>query len=185
MLDPEELEEIRRLEAQGVARATPLAGDVVITGGALWPILTFSGVVLAAIVAGLGRWPAALAIAGVIIAAWVFGRRRVRKLRVDARGQLFLGSAMSPVAWNDVQEITFAVRLPLGAAERDRMHFSVVDVTITEGLTRHAFARGQLFTVPARQPITFDVLSAFLRENAERSGMRVVVRAPLDWVASR
>lgn len=187
MLNEEELAEVRRLEASGALVSHRLVGRFVIGTGALPIVLTFAGLLIAVAAVALGSVLVGGAVVAGVVVAWSLRPRRVRTFRIDQAGQLFLANRREPLAWSSVRELTFAIRAPFAATQRDRLYGSVAAVTITSPSGQDVFAHGAIRKTepgPSEAILPYRI-SEFLRDAAQRSGLVVRRTSDTDWAASR
>lgn len=176
------------LEAEEVASVTPevveaarrppaLLGRFRIMRRARDVIPFYLGVLLAAIVGGMGQPGVAVAVLAGLVVAWVWRSRvRVAVFDIDRAGHLDLHQ-YGRVEWRLVDELTFGYLYPWLAPEvgitKAANETAVVRIRMHDGRTLR-LAQGQLFRIrPGRQPVGLNRLATFLRQQARAAGLRV------------
>ena len=164
-----------------------MAGEYRVLRGSAEPILTFSALVIAAVVIGLGQPIAGAALIVVVLASWfIRGARRVARLSIDAAGALSFPGHLDRFDPSELVGIEFAYRYPPGIAEHNKAASETVDLQLR--LTRDRslkLAHGPLWRIsPGRTPVAYSQLERHLSAQARDAGM-TIERSGAGWTARR
>jgi len=164
-----------------------MAGDYRVLRGAADPILTFSALVIAAAVIGLGQPAAGAALIVLALAVWfIRGARRVARLRIDASGALGFPGRLDRFDLSELVGVDFAYRYPWGAAEHDKAASETVDLRLRlSGDRSIKLAHGPLWRIsPGRAPVAYSQLERRLSALAGEAGL-TIERTGAGWTARR
>ncbi len=164
-----------------------MAGDYRVLRGSADPILTFSALVIAAAVIGLGQPVAGSVIIIAAVAVWfIRGARRVSRLHIDASGALSFPGRLGPFDPSELVGVDFAYRYPPGVAEHQKAASETVDLRLhLSGNRRVRLARGPLWRVsPARAPVAYHQLERHLSGQVRAAGLKIE-RSGSGWTARR
>lgn len=176
-----------QIDAPASGPAHAMAGEYRVLRGAADPILSFSALVIAAVVIGLGQ-PVAGGVIIVAALAWWFigGALRVARLTIDASGVLGFPGRLDRFDPSELIGVDFAYRYPFGAAEHDKAASETVDLRLR--LTRDRsvkLAHGPLWRVsPGREPVAYSRLERHLSAQARAAGL-TIERHGSGWTARR
>ena len=186
--DPDEAAAIAdQIEAPASGPGHAMAGDYRVLLGSAAPILTFSALVIAGAVAGLGQPVAGGLIVLAVAILWIIGaRRRVARLRISASGALSFPGRLDRFDPSELLSIDFAYRYPPWAARLDRAASETVDLRLRlNGNRSIKLGRGPLWRVqPAREPVAYSQLERHLAAQARDAGL-TIERHAAGWRARR
>lgn len=187
--DPDEAAAIAdRIDVPASGPGRAMAGEYRVLRGAAEPILTFSALVIAAAVIGLGQPVAGAVIIVAALASWfVRGLRRVARLDIDASGALSFPGRLGRFDPSELVGVDFAYRYPPGVAEHNKAASETVDLRLR--LTRGRsikLAYGPLWRMtPRREPVAYHQLERFLSAQARDAGLKIERRDVAGWTARR
>ena len=164
-----------------------MAGDYRVLRGPVAPILTFSALVIAGAVAGLGQPAAGALLAGLALALWfTSGARRVAHMRIEESGALAFPGRLERIEPDELVSVDFAYRYPRWIAEHDKAASETVDLTLRlSGDRSIRLAQGALWRVtPTRAPVAWSQLERRLLAEARSAGLAVEPREG-GWTARR
>lgn len=186
--DAGEAEEIAdQIDAPASGPGHAMAGEYQVLRGAAEPILTFSALVIAAAVIGLGQPVAGSVIIVAALASWfIRGARRVARLNIDASGALGFPGRLGRIDPSELLGVDFAYRYPPGIAEHNKAASETIDLRLR--LTRDRslkLAHGPLWrTSPERAPVAYSRLERHLSALARDAGLKIERNGP-GWTARR
>ena len=164
-----------------------MAGDYRVLRGAAAPILTFSALVIAGAVAGLGQ-PVAGAILGLLaVGVWfISGARRVARMRISGSGMLSFPGRLERFDPAELVGVDFAYRYPRWIAEHDKAASETVYLRLRlTGDRSLKLAHGPLWRVsPTRAPVAWYQLERRLLAEVQDAGLTVKQRDG-GWTARR
>ena len=176
-----------QIDAPAFGPGHAMAGDYRVLRGSADPILTFSALVIAGAVFGLGQPVAGACIIAAAVATWfVRGARRVSRLRIDASGTVSFPGRLGPFDPSELLGIDFADRYPPGVAEHQKAASETVDLRLRLSRDRSIkLARGPLWRVsPARAPVAYRQLERHLSAQARAAGLKIAPGRS-GWTARR
>ncbi len=164
-----------------------MAGEYKVLRGSAEPILTFSALVIGAVVIGLEQPIAGAVVIVLALASWfIRGARRVARLRIDASGALSFPGHLDRFDPSELVGIDFAYRYPPGIAEHNKAASETVDLQLR--LTRDRslkLAHGPLWRIsPQRAPVAYAQLERHLSAQARDAGLKIE-RSGAGWTARR
>jgi len=176
-----------RIDAPALGSGSFMAGEYRVLRGAVEPILTFSVLVLAGAVIGLGQPLAGGVIIVAAAASWVIhGARRVARLRIDPSGAPEFPGRLESFAPSELISVDFAYRYPPFVAEHQKAASETVDLRLRlTGNRSIRLARGALWRMsPVRGPVAYHQLERSLLAWAHDAGLTI---EPIDtgWSARR
>lgn len=186
--DPEEAAAIAgQIDAPASGPGHAMAGEYKVLRGSAEPILTFSALVIAGAVIGLGQTAIGAAIIGAALASWVVsGARRVARLDIDASGALSFPGRLERFEPSELLGLDFAYRYPFGVAEHGKAASETVDLRLRlTGNRSIKLAHGALWrTSPRREPVGYYQLERHLLAQARDAGLKIE-RGGTGWTARR
>lgn len=186
--DPEEAAAIAaRIDAPASGPGHDMAGEYRVLRGAAEPILTFSALVIAGTMIGLGQPVIGALIIAAAVASWfIHGALRVDRLRIDAAGAPGFPGRLDRIEPAELVRIDFAWRYPPWTAEHQKAASETIDLRLhlTGGRTVR-LAHGPLWRVkPRREPVAYHRLERRLSAWAREAGLKIE-RGESGWTARR
>ncbi len=189
-LDPEELAEIGPVELQAEKARDRMVGDFRVLRRFRDVAFLPWGLVVAAIVVGLGEPVVGIAAGAAVILLFVVRAvRRVARFTIDETGTFTVPSHLEPLDWSTLSTIDFAYRYPRFTSDRgiDRAAGVTMDLRLhlADG-RRVKFARGALYRKrPTRSVVGIHNLERWLKARARAAGMKVERTSNESWTAQR
>ncbi|CAN7332056.1 hypothetical protein [Brevundimonas sp. LjRoot202] len=186
--DPEEAAAIAaQIDAPAPGPGHDMAGEYRVLRGAAEPILTFSALVIAGTVIGLGQPMIGALIVAAAVASWVIrSTLRVARLRIDAAGAPGFPGRLDLIEPAELLGVEFAWRYPPWIAEHRKAASETIDLRLrlTGGRTVK-LARGPLWRIsPRREPVAYHRLERRLSAWAHEAGLKIE-RGEAGWTARR
>lgn len=176
-----------QIDAPASGPGHAMAGEYRVLRGAADPILTFSALVIAAVVIGLGQPVAGGAVIVVALAWWfIRGALRVARLTIDAAGSLRFPGRLGRFDPSELVGVDFAYRYPFGVAEHNKAASETIDLRLhLTGDRSIKLARGPLWRIsPGRAPVAWSRLERHLSAQAREAGLKID-RSSAGWTARR
>lgn len=178
---------VDQIDAPASGPGHGMAGEYRVLRGAAEPILTFSALVIAGAVIGLGQPAVGAAIILAAVVSWLArSARRVARLRIEASGALSFPGRLDRFDPSELVGVDFAYRYPFGVAEHGKAASESIDLRLRlTGGRSIKLAQGPLWrTAPRREPVAYHRLERFLSASARAAGLKVE-RARAGWTARR
>lgn len=186
--DPEEAAGIAsQIDAPESGPGHAMAGEYRVLRGSAEPILTFSALVIAGAVYGLGQPVAGALIVVATLASWfIRGARRVARLRIDAAGAPSFPGRLDRVDPSELVGLDFAYRYPPWIAEHRKAASETVDLRLhLTGGRSLKLAHGPLWGIaPRRGPVAYHQLERRLSAWVREAGLKIE-RDGAGWTARR
>ncbi|NJC40807.1 hypothetical protein GGQ87_001065 [Brevundimonas alba] len=186
--DPEEAAAIAAgIDAPATGPGHTMAGQYRVLRGAAEPILTFSALVVAGAVTGLGQPLAGAAVVLAAVASWVIrGARRIARIDIDSSGALSFPGRHGRIDPAHLTAISFAYRYPPFIADHQKAASETVDLRLhLSGGVSIKLAHGPLWRLaPRREPVAWHRLERHLLAHARRAGLEID-HVGASWTARR